>query len=148
MHERFNLTLPRLLSFWCAGNKTDLSVMPPAMALDHVPFLIMGDSRRSAVAGNTQSCHVREPNRSILFSEAFAPVPAKLVKTIQALEFVDMADLLPDNIEMRRREEGSSLGEAVMAVDRRARQVAKLPTWVQCFTTYISIVAKRHPNRV
>ena len=81
-------------------------------------------------------------------SEAFAPVPAKLVKRIQALEFVDMADLLPDNIEMRRREEGSSLGEAMMAVGRRARQVTHLPTWVQCFTTYIAIVAGRHPSRV
>ena len=59
-----------------------------------------------------------------------------------------MADLLPDNIEMRRQEEGSSLREAVMAVGRRARQVAQLPTWVQCFTTYIVIVAQRHPTRV
>ena len=81
-------------------------------------------------------------------SEAFTPVPAKLVKKIQALEFVDMADLLPDNIEIRRREEGSSLGEAVTAVGRRARQVAQLSTWVQCFTTYIAIVAERHPSRV
>ena len=44
------------------------------------------------------------------FSEASAPVPAKLVKKIQALEFVDMADLLPDNIEMRRQEEGTACG--------------------------------------
>ena len=68
--------------------------------------------------GTPEVATSRSQTGLFFFSEAFAPVPVKLVKKIQALEFVDMANLLPDNIKMRRREEGSSLGEAVMAVGR------------------------------
>ena len=38
-----------------------------------------------------------------LLSNGLAPVPPKLVAKIQKLEFVDMAELLRDNLEMQRQ---------------------------------------------
>ena len=38
-----------------------------------------------------------------LLSEGLPPVPAKVVAEIQSREFIDMAELLRDNIEATRR---------------------------------------------
>lgn len=42
------------------------------------------------------------------FSEGFPPVPVKLMANILRLEFVDMAELLRDNIEAHRRKAAQS----------------------------------------
>ena len=117
--------------------------MPPAIALEHV--LLLDAEQRSQ--GTPKVAIPGSQTGPFFFSEAFAPVPAKLVKNPGVGICRYGTDLLPDNIEMRSLEESTSLGEAVMAVGRRARQVAQLSTWVQCFTTYIAIVAERHPSR-
>ena len=50
-----------------------------------------------------------------MFSEGFPPVLAKLVAKILRLEFVDMAELLRDNMEVERwrgiHEEATNLGK-------------------------------------
>ena len=51
------------------------------------------------VGGKTKEAEVQP----FLFSQGFPPVPAKLVGKILRLEFVDMAELLRDNIEAERR---------------------------------------------
>ena len=37
------------------------------------------------------------------FASSLAPIPAKLVRRIQALEFVEMRELLPDNVALAER---------------------------------------------
>ena len=54
---------------------------------------------------------------------------------MQALEFIDMGDLLPDNLELKRREETDPAKDNGLANRRRTREVTRLLTWVQCFTT-------------
>ena len=59
-------------------------------------------------------------------------------------EFVDMADLLRDNLEARRRgdlPEGSS-SSAEPKRSRRDSEVPDLLSWVQCFGTYMAIVGQ------
>ena len=48
-----------------------------------------------------------------LLGEEFPPIPAKLVAKIQKGDFMDMAELLRDNIEVERRhsKEGASTGQ-------------------------------------
>ena len=46
----------------------------------------------------------KEEYQPFLFSDGFPPVPAKLVGKILRLEFVDMAELLRDNIEAECRQ--------------------------------------------
>ena len=79
---------------------------------------------------------------SLLFilSEGLAPVPTKLVAMIHRDEFVDMADLLRDNLEVRRQGDLLEATSSTMEPKRNRREVLDLLSWVQCFGTYIAIV--------
>ena len=88
-----------------------------------------------------------DPPPPFKLATSFSPIPSKLVHKIQALEFVEMRELLPDNI---------ALGERLEALPNRpqtpkpteTREVSLLPTWVSAFATYVAIVADSHPTRV
>ena len=80
-----------------------------------------------------------------LFNDSFPPIPAKLVEKIQTGEFVDMAELLRDNIELERRRGQSESGTGNKSP---RREVPDVLSWCACFSTYISVVASKHPERV
>ena len=63
-----------------------------------------------------------------IVGEETTPIPARLVRLIQAQEYVDFAELLPDNLELLRRMQAT----AEPANRRRLPQITTLPTWVQC----------------
>ena len=86
---------------------------------------------------------------SFVLSDGLPPVPAKLVRKIVRGEFVDMAELLRDNLEADRRDAGtlSSEGGGVRRTGSR-REVPDLLSWVQCFGVYIGVVASRQPEKV
>ena len=77
--------------------------------------------------------------------EGLPTVPAKVVRKIERGEYIDMAELLRDNIEADRRREGRELpgGEA----KRLRREVPDLLSWVQCFSMFSGVVARQHPER-
>ena len=85
---------------------------------------------------------------SFLLGEGLPPIPAKLVSKIQKGDFVDMAELLRDNIEADRRrskESGASTSTGLQSQSRR--EVPDIVSWVQCFGTYTSIVVQAHPEK-
>lgn len=81
---------------------------------------------------------------------SIAPIPAKLTKKIRALEFVEMRELLPDNIAMAERLAAlpSSVTHAKPPSEREIGGDKALITWVASFCTYVAIVAEAHPERV
>ena len=83
-------------------------------------------------------------------SEGLPPVPGKLVKKILKGDFVDMAELLRDNLEADRRVQGREAKNADGSTSRLAsrREVPDLLSWVQCFGVYVCVVASRHPGRI
>ena len=87
--------------------------------------------------------------RPFLLSEGLPPVPAKLVARIQRGDFIDMAELLRDNLEAQRRgtlpEQGSSAASSTHV--RPRREVPDLLSWVQCFGLYTAVVASKYPER-
>jgi hypothetical protein len=68
------------------------------------------------------------------------------VRKIQSLEFVEMWDLLPENITLAERLEALPSHRS-SANAPETREVGALATWVTAFTTYIAIVAVAHPGR-
>ena len=81
--------------------------------------------------------------------EGLAPVPAKLVAKIQRGDFVDMAELLRDNIEAERRGRGQESGSTGSTPSKAARrEVPDLPSWIQCFGVFTSVVCAKAPERV
>ena len=69
----------------------------------------------------------------------------ELVRRIQALEFVEMRDLLPDNIALAERLEALPTHRSP-AKAPETREVGALATWVTAFSTYIAVVATAHPR--
>ena len=82
-------------------------------------------------------------------ASSLAPIPTKLVKCIQALEYVDMCELLLDNIALAEQltKLPSSAGHTRPP---EQREVGSLMTWVSSFATYmyVAIVAQAHPHRI
>ena len=68
-------------------------------------------------------------------------VPARLVKQILKGDFVDMAELLRDNLEAERRRARSELetGKSGAPASSR-REVPDFTSCVQCFALYASVV--------
>ncbi len=87
---------------------------------------------------------------SFWLGDGFPPVPAKVVTNIQKGEFVDMADLLRDNIEAERRyaSSGAAASSAVQPARSYRHELPDLFSWVQCFGVYASVVASKQPGRV
>ena len=74
-----------------------------------------------------------------LLGKGLAHLPAKFVKKIIALEFVEMADLLP---------EAWLVDETAMEAQLRSQRgpVTDILQWIQCFATFVSTVST--PTRV
>lgn len=68
------------------------------------------------------------------------PVPARLARKIQSGAFVEMANLLPDGVGTTWRKDGRT--------SKRSRRSLTILEWLQCFSTYVSVLARKHPNRV
>ena len=82
--------------------------MPGPSALAHVP--VSGNIEAAGMAQGGTAPWAGSPVSSqrpseFLPRETFPPIPGKLVKNIQAEEYVDLSELLPDNVELLRRAE-------------------------------------------
>ena len=75
-------------------------------------------------------------------------VPARLVRRIAKGDFVDMAELLRDNLEAERRRAQSEIdtGRGVAPAGNR-REVQDFTSWVQCFALYASVVQSKFPEK-
>ena len=85
-------------------------------------------------------------------SSSFQPIPAKLTATIISLQYVDMRELLQDNLGLLKNLEDldTKLVSASLpsAARPKLREVKDILTWVSCFTTYIAVVSQAHPHLV
>ena len=79
--------------------------------------------------------------------EGLPPVPSKLVAKIHKGDFVDMAELLRDNIEAERRYSWASNPDTPSSIPGR-REVPDLFSWVQCFGVYAAVVSSKSPEKV
>ena len=82
-----------------------------------------------------------------ILGEGLPPVPAKLVAKICRGEFVDMAELLRDNIEAERRQ-GSDTGCSSGGGKPRRREIPDILSWIQCFGTYACVLASQRPEKL
>ena len=127
-------------------------VTPPAKGSDSTtqPVNVSGGTTSPAGGGGTVL-----PSKSGLSSVApfvlgrgMAPVPGNIVKKIQGLEFVDLAELLPDNLELLHRLDATEAGLASSKTSKgRLRQISSLTSWAQCFFTFSAIIVAAHPGK-
>ncbi len=103
--------------------------------------------RTTPASVERETTSVGKPKSAVspfILSEALPVVPAKLVKKIVRGEFVDMAELLWDNMEAERRRAN---GEGKSTLPRR-REVPDILSWLQCFSMYAAVVGVQYPEKM
>ena len=82
-----------------------------------------------------------------ILSEGLPPVPVKLVTKIQrggGGDYVDMAELLRDNMEMEHRQPSDAQG-----IGRQGRrEMPDILSWITCFGMYVSVLCDKYPDKV
>jgi len=81
-----------------------------------------------------------------LCNTSLASVMTKRVAKIIEGEFVDMAELLRDNIEAERRRAADCSSSSSHTSHSHRREVPDFLSWLQCFGTYASIVVSHTPE--
>ena len=78
----------------------------------------------------------------LVLSPAAEPIPRKLVDKVQSGQFVEMRELLSDNISLVHQLEsiqGFSPLNLLGATRPRLREITSLSTWIYCFLGYVAI---------
>ena len=77
----------------------------------------------------------------LVVSSALRRVPGKLVRKVQSGMFVDMKEILSDNVSLLQRLGEISSGQLPQnpSLSVKLREVPDILTWVYCFLEYISI---------
>ena len=89
--------------------------------------------------GTTPETPKQTGTSGICLAEGLPPVPAKLVEKIRRGEFVEMYELLPDL--------WLQIEDTTIRSGRRCR-VMDIKVWIQCFASYVRVVAANEPERV
>ena len=70
------------------------------------------------------------------------PVPSKLVKKIEAGDFIDMAELRPEGLGTM---EDSAPGRSTKG---KTKMISNILEWIRCFSLYVAILSRSAPHRV
>ena len=82
------------------------------------------------------------PGVGVSLSPATEPFPRKLVDRIRSGQYIEMRDLLMDNISLRQQLEslGGPAQYSLPGIMRpRLRDVGNLPSWMYCFLAYVAL---------
>ena len=81
------------------------------------------------------------------------PIPPKLVTQILANKFIELSELLPENLESPQCESSSFTieGGAIVPIpkvsSKRKREISDILTWVECFISYITVISASFSSR-
>lgn len=92
----------------------------------------------------TSASRALPPTSGDYVGEGLPPVPPKLAAKILRWEFVDMSEMLPEYWSSAKADEE----DQKRAPPRRTRQVTDIFTWIQCFASYVSVLAGRFADCV
>ena len=158
------LTYCGLLLASIAGAAAHKSVVPPSsiaavrlISSGLPPISSTGSLALSGVSGavipgtGSSGSTVTAPCTAIFrLSSSFHPIPAKLSAKITSLQYIDLRELLQDNLGLLKNLEelDTKLVSASLptAARPRLREVKDILTWVSCFTLYVAVLGQAHPH--
>lgn len=73
-------------------------------------------------------------------------IPAKLVKKISNLEFVDMSELLPSYWRQEEPESHCCGGHLAHGIKRSP--VTDILVWLDCYASLVAVLCSAHPNKI
>ena len=140
------LVVPSFISTYSSLGSPSVVSSLPATSSAILPLVVGG-----SCGGATGTEFSTFPNLSKAFvvGPGYAPIPYKLVSRITAGLFVDLADLLPDNIRAQEIEPQAFLeGKLVVSGSKkRVVEIADIITWIVAFTIFSMILCHNFPSR-
>ena len=140
------LVVPSFIStFNTLGGPSVVSTLPASSA-EHLPVGVGGfcGGAFASVSSTFPSLY-----KAFVVGPGYAPVPYNIVSKITAGLFVDLADLLPDNIRAQEIEPQAFLeGKlVVLGSKKRVVEIADIVTWIEAFTIFCMILFHTFPFR-
>ena len=134
------------------GNKADPSLVKqlrlPEFSADLAKMGQATPASNSTIKGISQSHKLNEMEMPppFILREALPVVPAKLVKRILRGEYIDMAELLKDNIEAEIRRLAST-EEGCGSSRGACRGIPNLWSWLHCYSLFAAIICSKYPEK-
>ena len=138
------LVVPSFISTYSSSGGPSVVSSLPATSSANLPVVVGGSC---GGATGTESSTFPNLNKAFVVGPGYAPVPYKLVSKITAGHFVDLADLLPDNIRAQEIEPQAFLeGKLVVSGSKkRVIEIADIVTWIEAFTIFSMILCHTFP---
>ena len=75
-------------------------------------------------------------NRPFVVGPGYSPIPEKLVTKIRTGQFIDLADLLAENLKAQETEPHTYLDGKLLVSSskKRVQEITDIMTWVEAFT--------------
>ena len=70
-----------------------------------------------------------------------AGLPPRLVTRIEAVEFIDMTELLPDYL-------GPATTKPLHKPSKQHHDVSNILEWIRCFSAYTAVISAKQPHRI
>ena len=88
-------------------------------------------------------------HRPFVVDPGYSLIPEKLVTKIRTGEFIDLADLLAENLKGQETEPQTYLDGKLLVTSskKRIQEITDIVTWVEAFTVYSWILCSAHPSR-
>ena len=120
-----------------AGGTSSYALPPPAPPSSVVGYGPVPSNPPFAVSFTPSVSHP-----GMILSPAADPIPHTLVQRIQSGQFVEMRDLLADNIALHNQLaslQGTVSLPLITANQTRLREVPSLVSWLYCFAAYVAV---------
>ena len=129
------LVVPSFISTYSLSGGPSVVSSLPSTSSANLPAVVGGSC---GGATGTESSTFPNLNKAFVVGLGYAPVPYKLVSKITAGLFVDLADLLPDNIRAQEIEPQAFLEgkQVVSGSKKRVIEIADIITWIEAFTVF------------
>ena len=114
----------------------------PNLPLDHEP--LTGPSLSLPSAGISSA---------FILGPGCPPILSKLVTQILGNKFIELSELLPENLESPSCEsssftiEGGAIVPITKVSSKRKQEITDILTWVECFTSYVTVISTSFPSR-
>ena len=132
------LVVPSFISTYSLSGGPSVVSSLPSTSSANLPAVVGGSC---GGATGTESSTFPNLNKAFVVGPGYAvvgTVPYKLVSKVTAGHFVDLADLLPDNIRAQEIEPQAFLEgkQVVSGSKKRVIEIADIITWIEAFTVF------------
>ena len=74
----------------------------------------------------------------LVLSSALPPIPGKVVESIRTGSYVDLLELLPDNVALKQQIVDTGLLGPTAGHSLRLREISDVETWLYCFLAFVA----------